>query len=73
MTDRQDDPRDTRESAPTTEHPHAEQPDPEASSDGDTSWTDDPASGVDPDEDRSVEAVVERDTRRPMRPVRRAV
>ncbi|HET7900565.1 MAG TPA: hypothetical protein VFL59_05210 [Candidatus Nanopelagicales bacterium] len=41
-----------------------EQPDPEASSDGDASWTDDPVSGVDPDEDRSVETVVERQTRR---------
>lgn len=68
MTERPTDPRETRESPPTSE-----QPDPDASSDGDTSWTDDPASGVDPDEDRSVEAVVERDTRRPMRPVRRAV
>jgi hypothetical protein len=53
--------------------PDAEQPDPDASSDGDGSWVDDPSAGVDPDEDRSVEAVVERDTRRPRRPVRRAV
>lgn len=68
MTDRPTDPRDARESPTTTD-----QPDPEASSDGDTSWTDDPASGVDPGEDRSVEAVVERGTRRPRRPVRRAV
>lgn len=68
MTERPTDPRDPLESSPTTD-----QPDPDASSDGDTSWTDDPASGVDPEEDRSVEAVVERDTRRPRRPVRRAV
>jgi hypothetical protein len=65
-----------------TEHPSTQersrepahtQPDPDASSDGDGSWTDDPISGVDPDEDRSVEAVVDRETRRPLRPVRRAV
>lgn len=49
------------------------QPDPDASSDGDGSWTDDPASGVDPDEDRSVEKVVERETRRALRQVRPAV
>lgn len=53
--------------------PDSEQPDPDASSDGDSSWAADPAAGVDPDEDRSVEAVVERDTRRSRRPVRRAV
>lgn len=58
----------SRDSAPETS-----QPDPEASSDGDRSWTADPASDVDPDEDRSVETVVERETRRSMRPVRRSV
>jgi hypothetical protein len=35
------------------------QPDPDASSDGDGSWTEDPIT-ADPDEDRSVEAVIER-------------
>ena len=35
------------------------QPDPHASSDGDGSWTEDPIT-ADPDEDRSVEAVIER-------------
>lgn len=39
--------------------PHVEQPDPGSSSDGDRSWTADPLT-ADPDEDRSVEAVVER-------------
>lgn len=43
------------------EHPRHDQPDPEASSDGDGSWTDDPQT-QDPDEDRSVDAVVERAT-----------
>ncbi len=38
------------------------QPDPEASSDGDSSWTDDPIT-ADPDEDRSVDAVIERTSR----------
>ena len=37
--------------------PHA-QPDEGASSDGDRSWTEDPIT-VDPDEDRSVDAVIE--------------
>jgi hypothetical protein len=41
---------------PSTE---ATQPEPEASSDGDGSWTDDPQT-QDPDEDRSVEAVIRR-------------
>lgn len=40
--------------------PQHQQPDPESSSDGDRSWTEEPASEVDPDEDRSVEAVVDR-------------
>lgn len=44
----------------THEGTQHEQPDPDASSDGDGSWTDDPVTGVDPDEDRSVEAVVDR-------------
>jgi len=35
------------------------QPEPEASSDGDRSWTADPQT-QDPDEDRSVEAVIQR-------------
>jgi hypothetical protein len=35
------------------------QPEPDASSDGDGSWTDDPQT-QDPDEDRSVEAVIRR-------------
>ena len=56
---------------PETDTPTTDQPDPAASSDGDRSWTSDPVSDVDPDEDRSVEAVVERGTRRPRRPVRR--
>jgi hypothetical protein len=43
---------------PDPEH-EAGQPDPEASSDGDRSWTDDPIT-ADPDEDRSVDAVIER-------------
>lgn len=38
------------------------QPDPDASSDGDGSWTDDPQT-QDPDEDRSVEAVIRRTSR----------
>ena len=41
------------------ESPTQEQPDPEASSDGDGSWTEDPIT-ADPDEDRSVEAVIDR-------------
>jgi hypothetical protein len=36
-----------------------DQPDPEASSDGDRSWTEDPVT-ADPTEDRSVDAVIER-------------
>jgi hypothetical protein len=36
----------------------ATQPDPAASSDGDGSWTDDPIT-QDPDEDRSVDHVIE--------------
>jgi hypothetical protein len=36
-----------------------DQPEPDASSDGDGSWTDDPQT-QDPDEDRSVEAVIRR-------------
>lgn len=39
--------------------PQGGQPDPEASSDGDGSWTEDPIT-ADPDEDRSVDAVIER-------------
>jgi hypothetical protein len=39
--------------------PVGTQPDPEASSDGDGSWTEDPIT-ADPDEDRSVDAVIER-------------
>ena len=38
------------------------QPDPEASSDGDGSWTDDSVT-ADPDEDRSVDAVIQRTSR----------
>jgi hypothetical protein len=38
---------------------HERQPDEDASSDGDRSWTADPTT-VDPDEDRSVETVVRR-------------
>jgi hypothetical protein len=34
------------------------QPDPDASSDGDGSWTEDPIT-ADPDQDRSVDAVIE--------------
>lgn len=44
------------------EHPRTPagtQPDPGASSDGDGSWTEDPIT-ADPDEDRSVDAVIER-------------
>ena len=37
----------------------AEQPEPEASSDGDGSWTAEPQT-QDPDEDRSVDAVIRR-------------
>ncbi|MFC6238889.1 hypothetical protein [Longivirga aurantiaca] len=40
----------------------AEQPEPEASSDGDGSWTADPQT-QDPDEDRSVDAVIRRTSR----------
>jgi hypothetical protein len=36
------------------------QPDPNASSDGDGSWTEDPIT-ADPDRDRSVDAVIEQD------------
>jgi hypothetical protein len=43
---------------PQDEQTHA-QPEPEASSDGDGSWTDDPQT-QDPHEDRSVEEVVRR-------------
>lgn len=45
----------------TTAHEPDEQaqPDPDASSDGDGSWTNDPIT-ADPDEDRSVDAVIER-------------
>jgi hypothetical protein len=49
-------------------HPHGTkkddvtQPEPESSSDGDGSWTDDPIT-ADPDEDRSVDAVIERQSR----------
>jgi hypothetical protein len=45
-----------------TEAPSNAQPDPDASSDGDGSWTDDPIT-ADPDEDRSVDAVIERTSR----------
>jgi hypothetical protein len=38
------------------------QPEPDSSSDGDGSWTDDPIT-ADPDEDRSVDAVIERQSR----------
>jgi len=38
------------------------QPEPESSSDGDGSWTDDPIT-ADPNEDRSVDAVIERQSR----------
>lgn len=38
---------------------HGTQPDPDASSDGDGSWTADPKT-QDPDEDRSVETVIRR-------------
>jgi hypothetical protein len=38
------------------------QPEPDASSDGDASWTEDPIT-ADPDEDRSVDAVIERTSR----------
>jgi hypothetical protein len=41
--------------------PH--QPEPDASSDGDGSWTDDPQT-QDPHEDRSVEAVIRRTSQR---------
>lgn len=40
-------------------HPQSEQPDDDASSDGDRSWTADPIT-ADPDEDRSVDAVIAR-------------
>jgi hypothetical protein len=51
-----------REDTPPRDDAHDDsgvQPDAEASSDGDGSWTDDPQT-QDPDEDRSVDAVVER-------------
>lgn len=38
------------------------QPDPTSSSDGDGSWTEDPIT-ADPDQDRSVDAVIEQDDR----------
>lgn len=69
MAEHRHDEERSRDADVPEETDHA-QPDNGASSDGDRSWTDQPASGVDPDEDRSVEAVVERQTRRP---VRRAV
>ena len=43
--------------------PDTSQPDPEASSDGDASWTADPQT-QDPDEDRSVDAVIRRTAER---------
>ena len=48
------------DSSPLADAAH-DQPEPEASSDGDGSWTDDPQT-QDPDEDRSVEAVIRRST-----------
>lgn len=42
--------------------PESTQPEPDASSDGDGSWTDDPQT-QDPDEDRSVDAVIRRTSR----------
>ena len=52
-----------------THHPHGRtkdddvtQPEPDSSSDGDGSWTDDPIT-ADPDEDRSVDTVIERQSR----------
>ena len=46
----------------THQHDELTQPEPDSSSDGDGSWTDDPLT-ADPDEDRSVEAVIERQSR----------
>jgi hypothetical protein len=43
-----------------TPDPGADQPDPDVTFDGDRSWAADPAAGVDPDEDRSVDAVIRR-------------
>jgi hypothetical protein len=47
---------------PETQDPQSEQPDDDASSDGDRSWTADPIT-ADPDEDRSVDAVIARTSR----------
>jgi hypothetical protein len=44
---------------PDTAPEQPDQPDDDASSDGDRSWTEDPIT-VDPDEDRSIEAVIAR-------------
>lgn len=45
---------------------HVDQPDENASSDGDGSWTEDPIT-ADPDEDRSVDAVIARTSGKPAR------
>jgi hypothetical protein len=44
---------------PDAQDPQSVQPDDDASSDGDRSWTADPIT-ADPDEDRSVDAVIAR-------------
>ena len=44
--------------APHPSEPEGSQPEPDASSDGDGSWTEDPIT-ADPHQDRSVEAVIE--------------
>lgn len=61
MTDATKDPTGTDLSETDGPTP-AEQPEPEASSDGDGSWTADPQT-QDPDEDRSVDAVIHRTSR----------